>query len=103
MIKHIVLMKLHDEAGGRSKDENLAILRSALMELPDKIDIILDYEVGLNVTVSPHAYDLVLYSTFLSADELDEYRNHPEHQKVFELISLVVRDKAFVDYEYSEL
>lgn len=100
MIKHIVLLKFYDEAGGMKKSDNITRLRKKLDELPDKIDVVLDFETGLNVTESEHAYDLGLQCTFVSADELDEYRNHPEHNAVLDLLNLVVEKKVFVDYEY---
>ncbi len=100
MIKHIVLLKFYEEAGGMPKKDNIARLKQALDELPEKIDVVLDFETGINVTESEHACDLALQCTFVSPDELEEYRNHPDHNAVLGLLNLVVEKKVFVDYEY---
>jgi hypothetical protein len=100
MIKHIVLLKLYDEAGGHPKTDNILELKEKLESLPEKIDVVLDFCVGINVTESAHAYDMSLESTFVSADELDEYRNHPDHNAILDFLNLVVKEKVFVDYEY---
>ena len=101
MIKHIVLLKLFDEAGGLPKSKNILKLKEKLESLPGKIDVVLDFSVGLNVTESEHAFDMALESTFVSADELDDYRNHPDHDAILDFLELVVEKRVFVDYEYS--
>lgn len=99
MIKHIVFFKLKDEADGLSGADNRSVLEKMLKALPDKIDVIAGYEVGIDIIKSNPAYDLVLYSAFKSIDDLIIYRDHPEHQHVLAFINRVVADRAVVDYE----
>ena len=76
MIKHIVMWKLKDEAEGNSKDENAKIIKNSLEDLKGKINEIVDIEVGIDVNKSEQAYDVVLYSTFNSLEDLDSYQKN---------------------------
>ncbi len=55
-------------------------------------------EVGINHNTTPEAYDLALYSKFLSQTDLDAYQTHPEHQKVVAFMKKVRDKRAVVDY-----
>ncbi len=74
MIKHIVMWKLKDEAEGNSKAENAKIIKNSLEDLKGKINEIIHLEVGIDVNKSEQAYDVVLYSTFNSLEDLDSYQ-----------------------------
>ncbi len=74
MIKHIVMWKLKDEAEGNSKAENAQIIKNSLEDLKEKINEIVNIEVGIDVNKSEQAYDVVLYSTFNSLEDLDSYQ-----------------------------
>jgi hypothetical protein len=99
MIKHIVLWTFRENAEGRSRKENIAEARKRLLSLKDKIKEIVSLEVGANINPSEGAYDLVLYSEFNGAKDLDTYQKHPEHQKVADFISKVRTARAVADYE----
>ena len=93
MIKHIVSFKLKEE----SKDK-AELIKQKLEELSSKISQIKYFEIGINISDSPAAYDLVLVSEFLSVEELDAYRMHPEHIKVADIIALYKSTSMVVDY-----
>ncbi|MDZ5034700.1 Dabb family protein [Clostridium perfringens] len=77
MIKHIVMWKLKDEAEGNSKAENAKIIKNSIEDLKEKINEIVDIEVGIDVNKSDQAYDVVLYSTFNSLEVvLCQYFGH---------------------------
>ena len=99
MIKHIVFFKLKEEFEDSSKKEYLQRFKKMLEALPDKIDVIVDYEVGLNFIGDESGYDLALYSSFKRLEDLEEYRDHPEHQKVVAFVKKIVSERAVVDYE----
>lgn len=94
MIKHIVSFKLIKEHKNKA-----SILKKALDELPSKIQEIKAFEVGINISTASSAYDLVLVSEFSSVEELNIYREHPEHIMVVELIALYKTESMVVDYE----
>ena len=99
MIKHVVMWKLKDSAEGKSKKENALIIKSKLESLKQKIKEIKHIEVGININDAADSYDVVLYSEFDSLENLNIYRNHPEHLKVGELVSAVRLERKVVDYE----
>jgi len=99
MVKHIVMLQLKDYPNKTQKLENALQLKKALEHLKIFIDEIKYLEVGLNFSESPHAYDLVLTTTFNSEIDLDKYMNHPEHKKVLVYLNQVTEKKALVDYE----
>lgn len=99
MIKHIVMWKFKEFAKGRTKKENLELVKSMLMELPEKIDFIRSMEVNFNVNDKQGMYDAVLISTFDSLEDVKKYREHPEHVAISEYVALVRESRASVDYE----
>lgn len=99
MIKHIVMWKLKDEAEGNSKAENAKIIKDSLENLKGKIKEIIDLEVGIDVNKSEQAYDVVLYSTFNSLEDLDSYQKNSDHIKVGSFVKKVANSRVVVDYE----
>ncbi len=95
MIIHIVSFKLKEE----NKSANIEKLANGLRGLVGKIDEIIDFEVGINFTESPAAFDIVLYSSFASKEALQAYAVHPEHLKVVEIVKDVTSNRVVVDYE----
>ena len=55
-------------------------------------------EVGIDFNHSERAFDLSLYSTFTTKEDLQAYAVHPEHLKVVELIKRVTLESKVVDY-----
>jgi hypothetical protein len=100
MIRHIVLWRLKDEADGRSKQENLAIMQEKILALKDEIDLIIDLEVELNQNFDDlQPYDIALHATYENLEDLAAYQIHPAHLEVVQFIRKVRTDRACVDYE----
>jgi hypothetical protein len=99
MLKHIVMWKLKNFAEGAGKTENGRIIKSKLEGLKNTIKEIMFIEVGINVTDSGDAYDIVLYSEFKDIDDLKVYQNNPEHLRVGDFIGKVRLERKVVDYE----
>lgn len=99
MIRHIVMLKMKEEAEGRSKQGNLYKLRDDLLALVPVIEAVRHMEVGLDVVGSPASYDLALTVDVADLDALGHYRDHPAHQAVFAYIQLVSEGRVSVDYE----
>ena len=93
MIKHMVLWKLTEQ----SKEEAPGKIKRMLEGLSGKIPGLLHIEVGINF--NPNGYDVSLYSEFESAEALEGYQVHPEHQKVKDYIGSVTCGRAVSDYE----
>lgn len=97
MIKHIVMWKIKDFAEGKSREENIAYIKSRLENLADIIPQIKFLEVGKNINPAAD-YDAVLYSEFDSPEDLEIYQNHPEHKKISEYVSKIRDARTVVDY-----
>jgi hypothetical protein len=99
MIKHIVMWRLKDSADGASKQENAKKLKKYLEALKDNIREIRHIEVGINISGSDAASDVVLYSEFDNMEDLEAYQKHPEHQKIVSFVSEIRSERRVVDYE----
>ncbi|MDC4241122.1 Dabb family protein [Clostridium tertium] len=99
MIKHIVMWKLKENAEGNTKEINSLEIKRQIEYLKGRIDKVLELEVGINFEESSQAYDVVLYSTFHSKDDLNYYQNNEEHLKVVNFIKKVIEERIVVDYE----
>ncbi len=99
MIEHIVMIELSGSYNPETKLEKAKELKILLDNLPGKIEEIMSYEVGLNISTSQNAYDLVLLSSFKSLETLEIYRVHEEHQKVVSKIKEYASSTTVVDYE----
>jgi len=94
MIVHIVMFKFKEE----NKTQNIQNVREKLNSLVEKISELQSLEVGIDFNQSERAFDLSLYSTFQTKEDLKTYAVHPEHLKVVELIKRVTLESKVVDY-----
>ena len=95
MINHIVLFKLRDR-------EDAAELVRRLDALESQIPEIRHLEAGADVTESEHSFDVALVSRFGSVDDLNTYRDHPDHVNLVAWIGEVTTHRVAVDYESGE-
>ena len=94
MIVHIVMFKFKEE----NFDKNIKEVTAKLNALVPLIPELKCLEVGVDFSRSERAFDLSLYSTFSTKDDLKAYAVHPEHLKVVELIKSVTSESKVVDY-----
>ena len=95
MIVHIVMFKFKEN----NKEQNLQQVKQLLQELLPQIKELKSIEVGINLRKSDRAWDMSLYSTFDSLDDLSIYATHPSHLDVLEVIRSVILESKVVDYE----
>ena len=99
MIKHIVMWKLRDFAGGAKKSENAEKIKAQLEGLKSRIKEVRALEVGVNINDSADSYDIALCSEFASLEDLKRYQHHPEHVRVGDFIIELRLDRKVVDYQ----
>lgn len=92
MIRHIVFFK-HEDA---QKVDKLSQMLTALEE---KIDFIIDLEVGVDFLHSARSFDLALTVTLASREYLPLYAEHPEHLQVVEWVKANGFESKVVDYD----
>ena len=101
MLRHVVMFQFKEEAGGRTKAENVAITKAMLEALLQKIDWIRASTVAVN---APDAdgknYDLILISDFDSMEDYLRYKVHPDHVAVGTFMRPVRISRASVDFYF---
>ena len=78
MLRHVVLFKFKDS----STPEQIKSVQAAFSALPEKINTIVDYEWGTNVSPENLAqgYTHCFLVTFKNAADRDAYLPHPAHK-----------------------
>ena len=99
MVHHIVFWKLKGEANGQPASENAKQMKRQLCALQPLIPQLKSLHVGLDQNRSDAAWDIALYTTFDTLQDLQAYQVHSEHQKVVSFVSAVVASRAVVDFE----
>lgn len=99
MIKHIVLWRLKDAAGGRTRDANAILIKESLEALRGTIPGLLRIEVGTDFSATDNSSDIALCCEFESREALAAYQEHPAHKAVMSLILEARSERRIVDYE----
>ena len=99
MIKHIVMWKIKESHEGADKGELMDRIKEDLEGLKNTIPEIKTMEIGRNSNELPTSFDIALYSEFESNEDLETYKEHPDHVKVAQFIRQVTTDAVVVDYE----
>ncbi|HEX2957818.1 MAG TPA: Dabb family protein [Chitinispirillaceae bacterium] len=98
MVVHIVMWKCIGNSR-QEQQKNAVKIKKLLDSLLGKVPQIVDFEVGLDLSCTSVSYDVSLYSSFRSPDDLQGYANHPEHKEVAAVIGKLVAGRHVVDYE----
>lgn len=93
MLKHVVLYKLIDNS-----DEQKKKLKEVFYSMQGKIPQLKALYAGENVIPSQRAFDFALVCEFESIEDLNNYQEHPVHQKVREYIKSVTSVSHSVDF-----
>lgn len=99
MLKHVVMWKFKDGAGGKTAHEHALWMKEHLEQLMEKIPEIRSLEVGVNMNIGDMAYDAVLISVFDDAESMARYKSHPAHLQVSAYCKSVRQERSVVDFE----
>lgn len=98
MVKHVILWTLKEMSDSEKADVKKGI-KEGLESLKGKISGLVDIKVN-TVGLASSTADLMLDSTFESAEALKGYSVHPEHVKVAdEKVRPYTASRACLDYE----
>ena len=97
MIEHVVMWKFADNAEGKTREENMAIVRERLFALPAIIPEIKFMQIGRDVSRTDMSYDMMLLTEFESVEDMKTYAVHPEHLKVSGFIRSVIESRVVLD------
>lgn len=99
MVRHIILWKLKESYAEDEKRELLMKIKTGLEELKKEVSEIMDIRVHINGLDTSNA-DLMLESSFESAEKLAAYAIHPSHVKVAEnLVKPFMEVRMCFDFE----
>ena len=99
MIEHVVMWKFADAAEGKTREENMRIVRDRLMALPAVIPEIKFMQIGTDVSRTEMSYDMMLVTRFESLDALHTYKVHPAHVEVASYVAKVKVARVVLDAE----
>jgi len=94
------MFKLREYTSPIEKKTALHAIRNELLNLKKTIPVILEFEVGINISDSKAAFDLVINSSFSTMDYLKTYQVHPDHLAFIEFNKNYTVEKTVIDYEY---
>lgn len=94
VVTHVVLFRLRDRSY-----ESMQKARDVLLSMEDKIPFLRSLEVGIDALRTERSYDLALIARFDSFEDLEKYRDHPDHLEVLRYIRSVAESSVVVDYE----
>ncbi len=98
MLKHIVMIKFNTNQDVEKLSGEFKQLLEALLT---SVDSLKSMEVGLNISIRPSAYHLVLTAVFNDEAGLNIYRSHPDHVKILKRIKETAEKVVAVDYLFS--
>ena len=99
MVKHIILWQLKDELSTAEKAEIKANIKTGLEGLAGQIPGLVEVHVNINGLPSSNA-DLMLDTTFESAEALKGYSKHPAHVAVSDSkVRPYYKNRVCLDYE----
>ena len=99
MIRHVVMWKFKEEAEGKSRKENMQIVKDSLLALLPVISELKKMEIGFDITHSDMSMDLMLLTEFDSVEAMKAYAVHPEHVKVSCYVRKVIETRVVLDCE----
>jgi len=95
MIDHLVFLSVREEASHEDIDDLLSSIRG----LQDTVPGVVDLTVGENFSRRSGGYTHGLFVRFESAEDLQNYMEHPDHLAVVEKLDALTT-RIVVDYEF---
>jgi hypothetical protein len=98
MIRHVLTWKLAAE-DAEGKNVAFAELSDGFGPLPQLIPEIRMLQLGRDIDETDGNWDVALIIDFASTADLEVYQQHPEHQKVKDIVRRVTSARTAVDFE----
>lgn len=104
MFRHISLYTLEEKpANGKTKEENIQILKEMLEKLPEMEPSIVGNTVGLGLGGPPGMpgfYEVAQLIDFETKEACMAYPMTPAHGKLIEFGQGVIKDVGIIDFEF---
>lgn len=95
---HIVMWHLKDQALGRDRSANAALLKEKLEALRGRIPGLDTLHIGIDVRRRDNSADVVMISRFRDHEALEAYHRHPLHLAVTHFAAEVRSRSTVVDF-----
>lgn len=99
MFHHIVLSRLKDQAGGRSKAENAAIMKERFEALAGVVPGLARCEVRIDILHRDDSSDVILFCDFVDRASYEGYITHPAHQAIVDFLKDIRVERRLIDWE----
>ena len=96
MLIHTVMWKFAD-AEGKTKAENVDIVKDGLEALIGKVPVLQSIEFFKNAVVCDRNFDAMLVVKVENEADLNAYKEHPAHKAVAAYVAKVTTARAAVD------
>ena len=96
MIDHLVLFTVKSDASAGDVED----LLSSIRDLRSSVSNVIDLSVGEDFSGRGEPYTHGLFVRFQTADDLQAYLKHPDHQKVVEQLEATTEGRVVVDYDH---
>lgn len=100
MIRHVLLISFKPEA----QPDEIAALKQAFLDIPDKIPGVLSVEFGENNSPENknEGYTHCVFMTFEDENARDVYLPHPAHRALGDIFRPIRQDIIVFDYSVEE-
>ncbi len=99
MIKHIVLFRFTEKMTADKRSKKAKSLQSIFQPL-EELECVKEYRVGINISKSEFAWDVVIDSVFDSLESLRAYSISKEHQDAIVRARQFAKEKSVIDYKF---
>ena len=99
MIKHIVFFRFTEKLLENERIENARALSSIFSPLKN-LSSVKEYRVGINISDSDAAWDVVIDSAFESLEKLNEYSDSKEHREAISKGKQFAKERSVIEYEF---
>ena len=99
MIKHIVLFRFTEKMTAEERNKKAESLQSIFQPL-EELESVKEYRVGINISCSDFAWDVVIDSVFDSPESLKRYSISDEHRDAILRARQFEKEKSVIDYEF---
>jgi hypothetical protein len=94
MVHHYVMLKFKDNTSA----DHISAFVSKMFVLSNNIDVVETMSIGCDELRETRSWDLILDMRFRCYEDLQTYRQHPEHIAVMQFNDPFVNDIAAVDF-----
>lgn len=98
ILKHVVIWRFHEEAEGKTREENMRLVANGLRALVGVAPTLLSLEVGEDELHSAQSGDMALVCEFNSIEDMHAYRDFPPHAEISAYIKKVASERRVADF-----